>query len=77
MPSRRPDSSGKRKKKKRLKTRLEDSRFVRIIERLPVLGFVASAGHGVAALVTGNNEKMGNGHAVSLICFQRLTHSCE
>ena len=50
---------------------------MRIIERLPVLGFVASAGHGVAALVTGKNEKMGNGHAVSLVCFQRLTHSCE
>jgi hypothetical protein len=62
MPSRRPDSSGKRKKKRKLKTRLEDSRLVRIIERVPVLGFVASAGHGVAALVTGRNEEMENGH---------------
>ena len=53
MPCKRKDSSDKKKRKKKLKTRLEDSRFVRIVERVPVVGFVASAGHGIAAMVTG------------------------
>ena len=45
--------SVQRKSKKTLRRRLEDSRVLRLIERVPLLGFVASAGHGVAAVVTG------------------------
>ena len=56
MPSRRKDRSDQKKRKRKLKTRLEDSRFVRIVERVPVVGFVASAGHGIAALVTGKGS---------------------
>eukprot|EP00092_Neocalanus_flemingeri_P065149 GFUD01079152.1.p1 GENE.GFUD01079152.1~~GFUD01079152.1.p1 ORF type:complete len:237 (-),score=76.63 GFUD01079152.1:32-742(-) len=54
MPSRMKCQNDQKKKKRKLKCRLEDSRFVRIIERVPVVGFVASAGHGIAALVTGD-----------------------
>ena len=48
MPSR-----DRRRRKRIRKQRVEDSRLVRLVERVPVLGFVVSAGHGVSSFVTG------------------------
>ena len=49
----RKKSTSQRKRRRNLKKKLEDSRFVKIVEKLPVLGFAASAGHSIAAVVTG------------------------
>ena len=47
-----------RRRKKTPKRKLRDGRLVRIVERVPVLGYVASAGHGVSSCVTGDIDKI-------------------
>ena len=42
----------------RNKYKVKDSSVLKIVERVPILGFVASAGHGLSALVTGKLDNV-------------------
>ena len=53
----------------RNKYKVKDSSVLKIVERVPILGFVASAGHGLSALVTG---KLDDVHSK----FSCLWHIC-
>ena len=50
-----PRSKGKKLERRRSSrlARYKDSSLVQGVERLPVVGYAASAGHGISSLVTG------------------------